>query len=145
MDNITLEDFDWSTYREVMNSLVRINENDLSAELSDQAFRYSMFYGLLNEAKKAYDEALHNLDRCVAVTTKDIRSEWISKGKKVTDKAVEAEVIGSEAYDIFKSQVNDANYKVGLLKGLVSSLDQRHSMLIQLSSNNRSETKIYNK
>jgi hypothetical protein len=143
--DITLDDFSWDNYSDIAKNIVRINKEDLGTELSDQPYRYTMFHGLFMKAKYEYDKAVHSLERYTALQSKKTRAEWVVKGKKITDKALEMEVTSSEEYNILKEDVTDKNYKVGLLKGLVASLDQRHSMIIQLSSNIRSETKLYNK
>ena len=143
MEQITIEDFDWDLYAELSKSVVTINQNDIPKELAEQAYRYSMYHGFLMSAKHLYDLSLHHLERFVAVTTKETRADWIKRGKKTTDKATEAYVTATDEYNRLHEDVIKYNYKVGLLKGLVSSLEQRHSMLVQLSSNQRSETKLY--
>jgi hypothetical protein len=144
MKQITIEDFDWDLYSEIAKSIVVIDKENMDKELSDQAYRYSMYHGFLMSAKNLHELAIHALDRYVAITTKTTRVEWNKAGKKLTDKAIEAHVTATDEYNQLHEDVIKYNYKVGLLKGLVAALEQRQNMLVQISSNRRSETKLYN-
>jgi len=67
-----------------------------------------------------------------------------SSDKKVTDKNLEAIVSADPEIFALKQDYNNLTTRYSLLKSLVTALDHKKDMLIQLSSNQRAETKLYN-
>jgi len=67
-----------------------------------------------------------------------------SSDKKITDKNLEAIVTADADISALKQDYNNLTTRYSLLKSLVTALDQKKDMLIQLSSNQRAETKLYN-
>jgi hypothetical protein len=65
--------------------------------------------------------------------------------KKITDKNLEAIVAADPEIFALKQDYNNLTTRYSLLKSLVTALDHKKDMLIQLSSNQRAETKLYAK
>ena len=66
-----------------------------------------------------------------------------SSTTKQTAKDLDDFVMSEPEFALYTKKVNDAQFKYTLLKGLVSSLEHKKDMLVQLSSNRRAETNLY--
>ena len=135
------EDLTWENYIEVADAATKFDKHEIDMELSRQASVYSYYQGLLSISKKNLDEANLTLTTYMAQTRKDKKTR--SYPKKLTAKDLDDYVESSEEYIKYSKEVNDASFKYTLLKGLVSSLDHKKDMLVQLSSNRRAETNLY--
>ena len=63
--------------------------------------------------------------------------------KKLTAKDLDDIVESTSEYAVYTKSVTDASFQYTLLKGLVSALEHKKDMLVQLSSNRRAETNLY--
>jgi len=81
------------------------------------------------------------LTKFTAQTRKD--QKMSSFPKKLTAKDLDDIVESTPDFTVYTKSVNDASFKYTLLKGLVSALDHKKDMLVQLSSNRRAETNLY--
>ena len=76
----------------------------------------------------------------MALTRKEKKASTVAKQ---TAKDLDDFVESTSEYAVYTEKVNEASFKYTLLKGLVSSLDHKKDMLVQLSSNRRAETNLY--
>lgn len=143
--DITLDDFNWDSFSEVRDAAVKIDQFSISDELATQAYKYTFYHGLMVSAKKELDIANHELETYSSQIRKQEQERRLSENLKTTEKILDAFVLSDIHCQDLKSKVINLTFKVGLMKGLVSALEQRHDMLIQLSSNMRAETNLYNK
>lgn len=135
-----LEDLTWENYVEVSEALTSVNKLELDSELSKQATIYSYYQGLLSLAKQDVERKNLLLTNYASTTRKD-RKE--SSSTKQTAKDLDDFVESSEEYKELSINLIDAQFKYSLLKGLVSALEQKKDMIIQISSNRRAETNLY--
>lgn len=135
------DDLTWENYVDIADSITTFDKHAIDDEMTRQASVYSYYQGLLSIAKRALDDASLNLTTFTATARKNQKGATVAKQ---TAKDLDDFVESSEGFLEYSGFVNDAQFKYTLLKGLVSSLDHKKDMLVQLSSNRRSETKMYN-
>jgi len=135
------EDLTWENYVDIADAVTQFDKHEIDAELARQASVYSYYQGLLSMSKKNLDEANLTLTTYMAQTRKDKKTR--SYPKKLTAKDLDDYVESSDEYSMYSKEVTDASFKYTLLKGLVSALDHKKDMLVQLSSNRRAETNLY--
>ena len=135
-----LDDLTWENYVGIADEVTRFDKHEIDDEMSRQASIYSYYQGLLSLSKKSLDDAHLELTKYTAQTRK-VRKETSST--KQTAKDLDDFVESSEDFAVYNGSVNDAQFKYTLLKGLVSSLEHKKDMLVQLSSNRRAETNLY--
>jgi len=135
------DDLTWENYVDIADSLTQFDKHEIDTELERQASVYSYYQGLLSISKKNLDDAQLKLTTYTAQTRKD--QKMSSFPKKLTAKDLDDIVEStSECVDLTQ-KVNEGSFKYTLLKGLVSALDHKKDMLVQLSSNRRAETNLY--
>jgi len=135
-----LEDLNWENYIEIADRATQCDKHNIDDELTRQSSVYSYYQGLLSVAKKRLDDANLDLTTYTAQTRKTHKS---SSTTKQTAKDLDDFVEASEEFGVYSKKVNDAYFKYTLLKGLVSALEHKKDMLVQLSSNRRAETNLY--
>lgn len=134
------DDLTWENYVDIADSITTFDKHAIDDEMTRQASVYSYYQGLLSVAKNHLDEASLCLTTYTAHSRKDQKGATVAKQ---TAKDLDDFVEASEGFLHYSRDVVDAQFKYTLLKGLVSALDHKKDMLIQLSSNRRSETKMY--
>ena len=134
------DDLTWENYVDIADSITTFDKHAIDDEMTRQASVYSYYQGLLSIAKRTLDVANLNLTVYTAETRKNQKAATFAKQ---TAKDLDDFVESSDGFSDYSTGVNDAQFKYTLLKGLVSALDHKKDMLIQLSSNRRSETKMY--
>jgi len=135
-----LEDLTWENYVEIADRATQFDKHEIDDEMTRQASVYSYYQGLLSVAKKRLDDANLNLTKFSAVSRKDKKA---ASSVKLTAKDLDDFVMSEPEFALYTKKVNDAQFKYTLLKGLVSSLEHKKDMLVQLSSNRRAETNLY--
>jgi adenine C2-methylase RlmN of 23S rRNA A2503 and tRNA A37 len=135
-----LEDLTWENYVDIAEKATLVDKNNLDDELVRHSSVYSYYQGLLSVAKKRLDDANLNLTTYIAQTRKEKKSSTIAKQ---TAKDLDDFVESSDEFRVYTQRANEASFKYTLLKGLVSSLDHKKDMIVQLSSNRRAETNLY--
>tara|TARA_R110002074_G_scaffold115323_1_gene246153 strand:- start:613 stop:1053 length:441 start_codon:yes stop_codon:yes gene_type:complete len=136
----SLDDLTWENYVDIADGITQYDKHAIDDEMTRQASIYSYYQGLLSLAKKRLDDANLELTKFMAQTRKEKKA---STAAKQTAKDLDDFVESSSEYQVYNEKVNEASFKYTLIKGLVSSLDHKKDMLVQLSSNRRSETNLY--
>ena len=137
-----LENLDWGSYIELSDEIIKINKLDIDGELAVGPRIYSYYLGLLTMAKDNSARANLELDQLRAGVRKALVTERKDSGDKITDKIIDAMVDANPEVAKLSRHVNSVIQKENLMKNLVDSLKQRHECLVQLSANNRSETRL---
>ena len=135
-----LNDLSWENYVDLADAVTQFDKYEIDEEMARQSSVYSYYQGLLSIAKNKLDEAQLKLTTYMATTRKDKKA---STPIKQTAKDLDDLVESSLEFAAYTEKVNSASLKYTLLKGLVSSLDHKKDMLVQLSSNRRAETNLY--
>ena len=136
----TLDDLTWENYVMIADNVTQFDKHEIDNELARQASVYSYYQGLLSLAKRALDDANLTLTQYTALTRKEKKE---ASSVKQTAKDLDDFVESRDTFLVYSKAVNDAQFKYTLLKGLVSSLEHKKDMLVQLSSNRRAETNLY--
>jgi len=85
-----------------------------------------------------------SFDQYKAVTKNQEMERSRSEGTKATVTYLEDFVISQEDYKTKQEEIFELNEIFGWLKAITTALEQKKDMLIQISANHRSETKMYN-
>ena len=136
----SFEDLTWENYVDIADGITAYDKHAIDDEMTRQASIYSYYQGLLSIAKKALDDSNLDLTKFTAQTRKEKKASSVAKQ---TAKDLDDFVESTPEYAVYTEKVNEASFKYTLLKGLVSSLDHKKDMLVQLSSNRRAETNLY--
>jgi len=136
----SLDDLTWENYVDIADAITSYDKHNIDDEMTKQASIYSYYQGLLSVAKKSLDDSNLDLTKFMAQTRKEKKS---STAAKQTAKDLDDFVESTPEYGVYNERVNECSFKYTLLKGLVSSLDHKKDMLVQLSSNRRAETNLY--
>ena len=140
LDASLLQDFTWENYKDISDSLVQFDQNNIDSEMERQASIYSYYHGLMSLAKRQVGEEQVNHDRIAGTVRSSCKSGATGK---LTAKDLDDLVFSHPDYIESLRCVNDATFKYELLKGLVRSLEQKLTMMQQVSANRREETKLY--
>ena len=135
-----LEDLTWENYVDVADAVTQFDKHEIDTELARQASVYSYYQGLLSVAKNRLDQANLELTKFTAQIRKEKKSSTVAKQ---TAKDLDDFVESNPDFAVYSEKANEASFKYTLLKGLVSALDHKKDMLVQLSSNRRAETNLY--
>lgn len=136
-----LADFNWDNYRGLSDSLTAINLVDLDNELSRQASIFSYYSGLMSAAKRQLADLEADLNRLSGTVRSTLKR---GSSVKLTAKDLDDLVFCDAEYISQNEQVNQASFRYDVLKGLCRALEHKKDMLVQISSNRRAETKLYN-
>lgn len=136
-----LADFNWDNYRDLSDALSEVNPHDLDTELSRQASLYSYYSGLMAASKKKLGSLDADLNRLSGTVRSNLKR---GSSVKLTAKDLDDLVFCDEDYISKNEEVIEANFHYDVLKGLCRALEHKKDMLVQLSSNRRAETKLYN-
>mgnify|MGYP003646389851 CR=1 FL=1 len=134
------DDLTWENYVDIADTITLFNEHEIDTEMARQASVYSYYQGLLSISKQKLDDANLTLTQYTAMTRKEKKD---ASSVKLTAKDLDDYVESRDTFRVHTKSVNDAQFKYTLLKGLVSSLEHKKDMLVQLSSNRRAETNLY--
>tara|TARA_R100000951_G_scaffold98055_2_gene87866 strand:+ start:1726 stop:2169 length:444 start_codon:yes stop_codon:yes gene_type:complete len=136
-----LNKFTWSDYKNLTDSIMDFNEHDIESEMMKQGTVFAYYNGLSAKAKREFNFIHSEVTRLIS----DLRSSHKQESKvKLTAKDLDDLVNIDEDYQKLLSEMNEASFKYEILKGLCKALEQKKDMLVQLSSNQRAETKLYN-
>jgi hypothetical protein len=136
-----LNDFTWENYKQISSQLLQVNEKEVETELRLQASRYSMYHGLMCRCKAELSEREREAEFISASIREEVRNSSTSKAPA---HALESIVNSNQEYNDKIKEVNEAAFRYEMLKGLTKALEQKKDMLVQISSNNRAEVKLYN-
>ena len=143
LDDI-LDDFDWQNFRALSTEICSINENNLSQEMIKLPNLYVQWYQLLARARKKVDAKGAELARLSAELSKECQTKYSEKGKKATARDLDSYVASSELFNQATKESYDAREVYEMIKSVVNAISHKKDMLVQLNSDRRAETKLYN-
>ena len=111
---------------------------DVHKELSEITAQYSYYHGIMIHSKRRLDEAVDQFEQYKS----GARTEKRKKGK-LTAVAGEDFVNSLSETVALNTIVQNLQESYGYAKGICSALEMKKDMLVQLSANNRMETKLY--
>jgi len=107
---------------------LKLNKFKLDEEASKQSSLYQFFVEKLNEVKAAKDDLSLRLEEKLAEVELRIR-ENPPEGLKITESVIQALVVNNEEIKDLRRKLNDVKKQNYELEGIVSSLDQKKSMI----------------
>ena len=118
---------------------LKINENNLDAELSEQASKFLHIAEKAVQAEKEYQDWKLQVETLEVNLDKQIREQFEAEGKKITEKQVEMEVKSNRVYQEARKKLIELSAKRDLLKNLRDAWYMRKDLLIQMAINKRAE------
>ena len=140
---LTLDDIKKENMKNIIASLVALDNSGLDYTLNQLPAIYGYVAMLLGEAKHAMDLAEVELDQQEAQLRKDIRENMKKQGAKITEKTLDAEVILAPGYIVKRVEYLEATTKFNLVKNLLTTIEYKKDMVVQISANTRNEKKLY--
>ena len=134
------KDLDWELYITLSESLLMIDKFSLEDELVRHATMYSYYSGLSEYANRKSKDCANEIEAYEAELKNSARNTL----SKTTVAAIQDYVSTDITLQGMKKDLEDKTYKYGLLKSLITSMQHRKDLLVQLSANSRAETKMIN-
>tara|TARA_R110001583_G_scaffold179135_1_gene335676 strand:+ start:797 stop:1228 length:432 start_codon:yes stop_codon:yes gene_type:complete len=135
------KDMSVEEYFDIVEETTRVDANNLEDAMVRQSSIYASYSTMACMAKVDMERANRELEKFASMTRKQIKSESSSK---MTAKDLDDAVFSHFDYDGYNDKYLEAKQKYEFLKGLVMSLNHKKDMLVQLSSHQREEKKLYN-
>jgi len=136
-----LTNFSWDNYKQISDAISVINQNEMETEMSLQPSMYSYYHGLMASAKHEHNDLQTDVN---ALTAKLRAGHKNTSSVKLTAKDLDDLVMSDESYITASKDLNEASFRYEVLKGLCRALEHKKDMIVQMSSNRRAETKLYN-
>tara|TARA_R100001086_G_scaffold248930_1_gene187061 strand:+ start:417 stop:851 length:435 start_codon:yes stop_codon:yes gene_type:complete len=136
------EDFTWENFASIGKELSKINADNLTQELVQHPMIFQQYMSLISLSKKELDQASSSLNLISSRLRKEHKQ--FAQLKKLTAKDLDDLVFTDDEYIEADKKVIEATHKYLTIKGMVSALEHKKDILVQLSANSRSETKLYN-
>ena len=140
---LTLDDIHKDNLKRIIAQIAAIDDSGLEVALSLLPSVYGYLACLLSEAKEKMDLAEVELEQQEARLRKDIRESMKKQGAKITEKTLDAEVICSAEYIEKRVDFIEATTKYNTMRNLLTTIEYKKDMVIQISANTRNEKKLY--
>lgn len=141
--NLTLDDIHKDNLKKIITQIAAIDDSGLEVALSLLPSVYGYLACLLSEAKEKMDLAEVELEQQEARLRKEIRETMKKQGAKITEKTLDAEVICSADYIEKRVDFIEATTKYNTMRNLLTTIEYKKDMVIQISANTRNEKKLY--
>jgi hypothetical protein len=140
---LTLDDVHKDNLKKIITQIAAIDDSGLEVALSLLPSIYGYLACLLSEAKEKMDLAEVELEQREAQLRKQIRETMKKQGAKITEKTLDAEVICSSEYIVKRVEFIEATSKYNTMRNLLTTIEYKKDMVIQISANTRNEKKLY--
>lgn len=140
---LTLDDIHKDNLKKIITQIAAIDDSGLEVALSLLPSIYGYLACLLSEAKEKMDLAEVELEQREAQLRKEIREMMKRQGAKITEKTLDAEVICSADYIPKRVEFIEATTKYNTMRNLLTTIEYKKDMVIQISANTRNEKKLY--
>jgi len=139
----TLDNLDWASYVDICDSVLKVSSKDMDGELAAQAHVYGLWSGVQKIAEKRLAILEHEIEQRMNEAKFEALDDMMTRGIKVTDKKIESFALKDTKYNELKKSLFTTTEKLGWIKSICKALEQRKDMLVQLSANQRGETRLY--
>ncbi len=129
-------------YGKIAAKYFLIEESELDNILEEHSGIYAFFSALVAYAKKIMADTEAKYEEAEASEREKKRAADLSKGKKATDRSLDAYVKTLDSLSLMRKEVRECQYKYNLARGVLSALDHKKDTLIQVSANKRAEAKM---
>ena len=135
------DEFTWENFTLIGKELSKIDRENINEELIKHPTLFQQYISLLALSKRQLDELSADLNMLTSRIRKEHKRE--SFPKKMTAKDLDDMVFVDGEYVQAVEKVTVANHKYLMVKGMVSTMEHKKDVLVQLSANGRSETRLY--
>jgi hypothetical protein len=135
------KDMSVEDYFDIVEETTRVDRNNIEDSLVKQSSIYASYSTMACIARADMEKANRGLEKFASMTRKQIKNETSAK---MTAKDLDDALFSHDEYDGYFDTYQEAKQKYEFLKGLVVSLSHKKDMIIQLSSHQREEKKLYN-
>lgn len=136
------EQLDWDLYVQLADGLCKVDRHDIEEELVSFPRVFSYYSGLYEYARQDVAKWEARLEKMTAELKREAADQLKSAGTRPTVDAVMTRVNVSEDLYIFKEDLEVRKGRLGLLKSLVSGMQSKKDMLVQISANSRAEIQL---
>jgi len=136
------EQMDWDMYVTLSDGLCKIDSHSVEDELVTFPRIFSYYSGLYEYARQDVAKSEAKLEKFVSELKRDAADELKSAGVRPTVDAVITRVNTSNELYMIKEDLEVQKGKLGLLKSLVTSMQAKKDMLVQISANSRAEIQL---
>jgi len=136
------EHLDWDLYVELADFLCKVDRHGIEDELVAFPRMFSYYSGLYEYARQDVAKWEAKLEKMTAELKREAADQLKSSGTRPTVDAVMTRVNTSEELYIFKEDLEVRKGRLGLLKSLVSGMQSKKDMLVQISANSRAEIQL---
>lgn len=140
---LLLEEIDSKNYRKLIAEISTINPGNVDDHLATLPAIYGYYAGLLAEAKEEMETINLNIEQVEAEVRRKTRMALKTQGSKITEKILDAETYVDQSYVFLKADLIRATTKFNLVRNILTTLEYKKDMLIQLSVNARQEKKMF--
>ena len=135
------EEFTWENFTLIGKELSKIDRENINEELIKHPTLFQQYISLLALSKRQLDELSADLNMLTSRIRKEHKRE--SFPKKMTSKDLDDMVFVDAEYVQAVEKVTEANHRYLMVKGMVSTMEHKKDVLVQLSANGRTETRLY--
>lgn len=130
-----MEKKDWELRRDTVHDELDIQEMSLDEEWKQQARYYLKYSETLAEAIQERDGKKRELDKERATLDEDIRGNWDTYGfpARPTEAAISNCILKQTAYEERLKVLDEGNYIVNVMRGVVYAFDQKKTALEWMS------------
>lgn len=139
-----LAEFSADDYFSLTEELAQIDKSDIAKELTRHPSVYSYYHGLMIIQKTRVDKLSNETQHYYSLIRTQESTTKKSAGFKATAAYLEDFANSDDEYLQKKTCLLKEEEVYLLLKAICTMLEHKKDMLIQLSANLRSETKLYN-
>ena len=135
------DEFTWENFTLIGKELSKIDRENINEELIKHPTLFQQYISLLALSKRQLDEVSADLNMLASRIRKEHKRE--SFPKKMTAKDLDDMVFVDAEYVQAVEKVTEANHRYLMVKGMVSTMEHKKDVLVQLSANGRTETRLY--
>ena len=135
------DEFTWENFTLIGKELSKIDRENINEELIKHPTLFQQYISLLALSKRQLDELSADLNMITSRIRKEHKRE--SFPKKMTAKDLDDMVFVDTEYVQAVEKVTEANHRYLMVKGMVSTMEHKKDVLVQLSANGRTETRLY--
>lgn len=131
-------------YTDFSSKYTEFDETSLDKGLMSLASNYAFIGAVLAYARYYKDTQEAEVESLEYTIRKQANDELTRLGQRATQHAVDTMTFSNDSLRLKREQVIQADLRYNLCKNLLGSISHLKDMLVQISSNRRSEVKLHN-
>jgi hypothetical protein len=143
MNVFDFDSINFETFELLNNTVMRIDREYIDDEMSKHSLTYTYYNGIYNKHKKQLERMQMEFESTCSL----LRSEEARRGKagggKIPAHVLDDYIKSLPEYKSGMSKIIDTDEKLGYIKAILDGFQHKKDMMVQISANRRSETKLY--